>query len=81
MSKLKNFSKLKWEILEEVMTGALEENDFYRKKLRRTKVAGGWLVESEVYDQSGGFGVGLTFVADAEHAWEMAKELSLKEQQ
>ncbi len=69
MSIKKNYSHLKWDSVEESSTGSFEEQNMYRKKLRRTKIAGGWLVESEVYDQQAGFGVGLTFVADANHSW------------
>ncbi len=79
MTRHKNFSKFKWEQLEEVITGSLEDKNFYRKKIRRAKVAGGWLIESEVYDQSGGFGVGLTFLADQSHLWDVEKELVSEE--
>ena len=72
MSKRKrNFTKLNWELIEEVNTGTLEESNVYRKKLRRAKVPGGWLVESEVYDQDAGFGVGLTFLPDDNTGWEL----------
>ncbi|MGK7393800.1 MAG: hypothetical protein ACNS62_04475 [Candidatus Cyclobacteriaceae bacterium M3_2C_046] len=72
-NKHKNFSKLKWEMIEEVNTGGLDDNNIYRKKIRRSKVTGGWLVESEVYDQEAGFGVGLTFLPDPKYDWKPIK--------
>lgn len=73
--RMKNFTRLNWQLIEVVNTGTLEESNVYRKKLRRAKVPGGWLVESEVYDQEAGFGVGLTFMPDQKYDWSLEKTM------
>lgn len=49
--------------------------------LRRTPAIGGWLVESVRYEKKEnfddieiGYGVGLTFVPDPEHKWELIEK-------
>lgn len=67
-----SFSKLHWETIE---LAAYVPSDFYR--VQRAKVFGGWLVKCQSYrsEDSGGRGVGegmgLTFIPDVEHKWNL----------
>jgi hypothetical protein len=74
----REFSKLDWEYLErnKVMRPKGASFDF----IRRTKVPGGWLVESVKYasiplvDDTGNLGVSLIFISDHNHNWKLIEE-------
>lgn len=68
IDKSKNFTNLKWEVVERTLTGN------GRQMIRRVKIHGGWLVESEKLFQNpdtGGYGVGIAFVPDPKHEWKL----------
>jgi len=67
-------SKMKWEYIERNLFQRNARNSF--DYIRRTKVPGGWLVESVKYNRSFtgkglGNGVGLTFVPDPNYEWKL----------
>ena len=70
----KEFSKLKWEYLERNRVKEPRGSTF--DFIRRTKVPGGWLVESVKYYNENeqiraeaGYGVGLAFIPDPDYKW------------
>ena len=68
-------SKLKWEYIEQLSKHVIGSQGDY---IRRAKVRGGWLVESYVggHNADGsGYGVGLTFIPDPEHRWDLIEYL------
>ena len=71
----KEFSKLSWEYIEQNSKAlrTTTKGDY----IRRAKVHGGWLVESAISGATTagcGFGIGLTFIPDTKHRWNVELE-------
>ncbi|MHA1309271.1 MAG: hypothetical protein ACTSSB_17050 [Candidatus Heimdallarchaeota archaeon] len=68
------FTKLDWEVIERNQMFPKHSN--HKDMIRRAKVPDGWLIESVkrfVDREQAGYGVGLTFIPDPNHEWQLEK--------